>query len=277
MKKYDCFTFLNEVDLLEFRLRLLDDHIDYFVIIESNLTFSGKEKPYFYRENEARFEKWKAKIIYCPLIQKATEFAFKDAITKELRYNAWLSEYQQRNAIRAAVRVCENDIMFMGDLDEMPDPHILRNIGNLSFPKVFSMKFHYYFMNCRAINNDEKWIGTVVMKGEYFNSHTPQYIRSNRNLYEKIDGGWHFSYLGGVEKIKYKIRSFSHTEYDQEGFLNDDHILNSIENGFDFLKRNGMKFIFVPILFYPYKTRKLMKQYPNFIKKTSILKWLICH
>ena len=194
MKKYDCFIFLNELDLLEFRLKLLGDYIDYFVIIESNLTFSGKEKPYFYKSSESRFDKWKAKIIYYPLVQKITEFTYKNPISKELGYNAWLSEYQQRNAISDVVKAGDNDIIFMGDLDEIPDPSILRKIENLSFPKVFSMRFHYYFMNCRAVNTDEKWNGTVVMNGGYFNSNTPQYTRRNKDLYEKIDGGWHFSY-----------------------------------------------------------------------------------
>jgi len=276
MKKYDCFTFLNEIELLEFRLKLLGDYFDYFVIIESNLTFSGKEKSYFYKDHEARFDKWKAKIIYYPLVQKVTEFTIADPTSKKPSYNAWLSEYQQRNAIREVVRAGENDMIFLGDLDEIPDPYILKKIKNTSFPQVFSMKFHYYFMNCGLVSAKEKWNGTVVMNGEYFYSNTPQHIRRNRDLYKKIKGGWHFSYLGGIEKIKYKIQSFSHTEYDTEEFLNDTHILNSLENGVDFLKRHEMKFYFFPILFYRYKTRKLIKQYPAFIRKTSILKWLLC-
>lgn len=35
----DCFLFYNEIDLL-------NDVVDYFMIIESKYTFSGKEKNY---------------------------------------------------------------------------------------------------------------------------------------------------------------------------------------------------------------------------------------
>lgn len=38
MAIYDCFTFFNEIELLEWRLKLLDEVVDYFVIVESNMT-----------------------------------------------------------------------------------------------------------------------------------------------------------------------------------------------------------------------------------------------
>ena len=41
MKAFDCFTFFNELDLLKIRLELLEDVVDYHVIVESNLTHSG--------------------------------------------------------------------------------------------------------------------------------------------------------------------------------------------------------------------------------------------
>ena len=54
-KIYDCFNFFNELDLLEIRLNTLYDIVDYFVIIESNLTHSGEVKPFYYEDNKSRF------------------------------------------------------------------------------------------------------------------------------------------------------------------------------------------------------------------------------
>ena len=48
VKVYDCFPFLNEVELLQVRLHELDDVVDYFVIVENPLTQSGNEKPLFF-------------------------------------------------------------------------------------------------------------------------------------------------------------------------------------------------------------------------------------
>ena len=52
---YDCFTFFNELDLLEIRLNVLRDVVDRFVLVEAGETHTGKRKPLYFRENAARF------------------------------------------------------------------------------------------------------------------------------------------------------------------------------------------------------------------------------
>jgi len=61
MKIYDCFTFYNELDILEMRLNILDSDVDYFVLVEATTTYSGKEKKLIYDENKFRFKKLKIK------------------------------------------------------------------------------------------------------------------------------------------------------------------------------------------------------------------------
>ena len=64
MTIFDTFTFYNELDLLELRLNILGDVVDYFVINEATITFTGKTKPLYYFENKERFKKWEDKIIH---------------------------------------------------------------------------------------------------------------------------------------------------------------------------------------------------------------------
>ncbi|MFA6665763.1 MAG: beta-1,4-N-acetylgalactosaminyltransferase, partial [Armatimonadota bacterium] len=64
MKVYDCFTFFNELELLELRLKLLNDVVDYFVLVESNKTFKNKDKEFVFEANKSMFEEYLAKIIY---------------------------------------------------------------------------------------------------------------------------------------------------------------------------------------------------------------------
>ena len=40
----DAFTFFNEKELVELRIKYLNDLIDYFVIVEADVTHTGKEK-----------------------------------------------------------------------------------------------------------------------------------------------------------------------------------------------------------------------------------------
>lgn len=67
MSVYDCFTFFNELELLEIRLELLDEVVDKFVISEGDHTHSGNYKGFIYPKNSHRFKKWENKIIYLPL------------------------------------------------------------------------------------------------------------------------------------------------------------------------------------------------------------------
>ena len=46
---FDCTPFFNEVDILEMRMNILDPYVDFFVIEESTVTFSGDKKPLFYK------------------------------------------------------------------------------------------------------------------------------------------------------------------------------------------------------------------------------------
>ena len=49
MKIIDCFSFYNELDLLTYRLNLLNDYVDYFVIVEARQTHAGKDKILFFK------------------------------------------------------------------------------------------------------------------------------------------------------------------------------------------------------------------------------------
>ena len=63
-KIIDCFTFFNELDMLEFRLTELDPYVDKFVIIESTKTFTGEPKPLYYNLNKFKYKQWSHKIVH---------------------------------------------------------------------------------------------------------------------------------------------------------------------------------------------------------------------
>lgn len=61
---FDAMLMSNEVDLLEIRLNELDPVVDYFVILESNATFTGLPKNTYFSDNRERFSKFEKKILY---------------------------------------------------------------------------------------------------------------------------------------------------------------------------------------------------------------------
>ena len=208
------------------------------------------------------------KIIYFPVKQTTEGF---DLTIKESAYNpkaySWQLENEHRNALSAAAdMISDTDKVIVGDLDEIPNPFLLKKINPADEPVALSMLFHYYFFNCQRIAMDRWWNGSVVTSGKNFKKFAPQIFRDNRNNYTRSKkAGWHFSYLGGAEKIKYKIRSFAHTELDSEEFLQDEHLLKVISNAEDIFKRPGFRFKFVSLYNYPFWLRKQMLDYPLFL------------
>lgn len=236
----DCFTLFNEFDLLEFRLKLLWDKVDRFVIVEADRTFSGLEKPFNFELQMQRFEWAREKIVYYPLHVNTDGIDLNSKPTKyDPNHDCWKIEYQQRNAIKdACTNFADDAIVLMGDVDEIPslDAIMLAKMQKDNLPLVCRQAFFYY--NLKNLRH-EIWDGTVIATLGLLRQHGAQTLRHSRGAMPVIEGGgWHLSYLGGKEKIQEKIRSFSHQEYNIPEFTDEAHIENCVNSGDDLFKRN---------------------------------------
>ena len=61
VKIYDCFLFFQEIELLKLRLDYLYDHVDFFIIVESAQTFSGREKEFEFQKIKDSITKFEDK------------------------------------------------------------------------------------------------------------------------------------------------------------------------------------------------------------------------
>lgn len=212
---YDCFTFFNELDLLEIRLNILDPHVDFFVLGESEETFSGNAKSLYYRDNIDRFQRWKNKIIHVINPKFDTTDSFARAF------------HQKENLINYLDKINDDDLVYFGDLDEIWKP---QQVTDNRIFKLKQLNYCYYLNN----RSSEQWIGTIVGKWSSIRQKGFNYNRAHpENFIE--DGGWHFTCMGGADQIRKKLESYDHQEY------NLDWIKNSIEErmdrGLDFLAR----------------------------------------
>lgn len=255
---YDCFTFNNELDLLNLRLHELSPVVDKFVLVESNTTFSGNSKPLFYENNKKLFAKFNHKIIHIivddmNLAIPATKlYYFKPKDFQLPNLEAWSKEIHQRNAIKRGLRDAKsNDIVLISDVDEIPRASTIKN--HKWSKKIFGFEQHAYnyFINCRSIND---WVGTKAVKYGYLKDLEPEQIRQSSDFDSIKNAGWHFSFLGGYESIKDKIRSFSHQEHNKSDFLDTKRLAFNLENALDIFNRP-----------FEYKFVKLDKSYPKYI------------
>jgi beta-1,4-mannosyl-glycoprotein beta-1,4-N-acetylglucosaminyltransferase len=98
-------------------------------------------------------------------------------------------------------------------------------------PTVFRMYNFHYFLNYKEI--DSFWPGVMCVEANFLKRFSPQDVRNLRNFPLRFinNAGWHFTFLGGKEKIKDKLRSFSHQEYNIPEIMSDEYIDFCIKNG----------------------------------------------
>ena len=226
----DCFIFFNELKMLKFRLEELYEHVDYFVIVESSKTFTNKPKPLFFHENRILFEKYLNKIIY-HVIDFPVNFLD----------NEWEREFYQRDSIIFGLdkvpNIKNDDLVIISDVDEIPDITSIKktNINDLMFGCHLVQDFYYYNLN---LCKNRKWNWSVILPfSKVKNIKISEVRKSHPNMSGINPGGWHFSYFGDTKNIINKINSFSHQEYNNDYYKDEERILKCISNGLDIFER----------------------------------------
>ena len=261
-KIYDCFPLFNELDLLEIRLELLYDKVDYFVISECDYTFSGLPKPFYFEENKDKFSKYMDKIIHLKNYdtEQFTNLQNKydgklgeqyQKIIDRLNYmidkpetdygkGHWCRDYLHKELTMLKIIDCNpDDIILFGDCDEIPNPEkisdVIELINKTNKSYVFGQKNMIYWVNNENIT--DKWYGQYITKYSNIIESSCMFTRQNRTKFEVIeDGGWHLTFMGGENRVKEKLIAYSHQEYNNQFVLNS--VESKMKDGRDVLNRN---------------------------------------
>ena len=103
MKIFDCFMFFDEDQVLDLRLNVLNEYVDYFVIVESIYNHKGEKRNLLFNKN--KYKDFSNKIIYLiydEIPNSVKEVEKKDSkLTQDYKYimNALYRENSQRNFI----------------------------------------------------------------------------------------------------------------------------------------------------------------------------------
>jgi beta-1,4-mannosyl-glycoprotein beta-1,4-N-acetylglucosaminyltransferase len=247
MKIIDCFLFYNEIDLLNYRMNLLNDVVDYFVIVESKYTFAGKEKKIYLKENKHLFEKFKDKMI--PIVANNAPFKYTEISMDNNKQ--WVNEVYQRNAIQIGlenISLDPEDAIIITDIDEIIDPALLWEFKNKEIPlDIYSLEFDMYYYNLNTKLAEKWYIPKILSFQKYKELNIPiDNIRiSNHPILRK--SGWHLSYFGNADSIINKIESFSHQELNTEYFKNKERITERIQKSEDLFDRKENTITYIPI------------------------------
>ena len=236
MKIFDCFMYFDEEQVLDLRLNVLYQNVDYFVIVESTYNHKGEKRNLLF--NSKKFEKFSDKIIYLvydkipQLVEPIKETDNEKEKDGKYIMNALYRENAQRDFILEGLKSAKkDDLILISDVDEIPKLSSV-NLNQIKNEIIlFKQDMFYYKYNLSLPNF--KWTGTKAVKRK--NLVSPQWLRNVKdrkypfyrvdtffsdkkyiNIQIINDGGWHFSNIKSPEMIEHKLRSYlHHREFDQ--------------------------------------------------------------
>jgi beta-1,4-mannosyl-glycoprotein beta-1,4-N-acetylglucosaminyltransferase len=247
-------------------------------LVESTHTFTGHIKPLFYLENKDKFKKFHDKIIH---IVNDMPYKYPD-INYSFRHQN-INENYQRECIKNGINKLKNiindeDVIIFSDLDEIPNPNILKNVIN----KTIEIKnntfyrlecdMYYYNLNLRE-GNGSNWHGIKLIPYFYYRNTnlSMQEIRvfEYTNYIPIIkNGGWHLSYFGNETFIYNKLVNFKEMEKQHENACHNlkiDNIIDKIKNGINILTNTSL--VYIPIE----ENRNLPYKYDTYLTKFFII------
>ena len=264
-KIIDGFIFYNEMDMLEYRLNLLDEVVDTFILVESAHTFAGNSKPLLFEQNKARYAKFLHKIIHIIV----DDFPFLAPNIDYSKNEQWRNENWQRNCITRGLDqiagLDARDVILCSDLDEIPNPDMLHHVrAHNEELSIYTLVQDFYYYNLNS-----KIVSQIWTSARLFSYGTFQQLRltlTDLRFYgcnTIQNAGWHLSYFGDDKFIENKIREFAHQELNNDNFTDLGKISARVRGGRDLYDRNDHVIQYIPVSQNP----NLPPRYAEFLGK----------
>lgn len=248
-KVYDLFMINTELEWLEIRLNTSYHEVDYFVVVEAPLTFTGLPKPLIIKENWDRFALYHDKLIY-----------------HELQYppgydppRAWDREDLQRDAmltqvfpgLRGENQPHKGDVVIVADVDEVVRPETLRLLRACDFPRRLTLRSRFYYYSFEFLHRGPEWAHpqATTYDGSVDATIKPTNLRNGDGGLQPLiyldkddlwNAGWHCSSCyATMREVLTKMSSFSHVGLNNDFFRDRDRIAHRVRDGLDLWSREG--------------------------------------
>ncbi len=184
--------FFNELDLLEHKFRELEGEVDLHIVVEAELTFTGKPKRLLFAENADRFKRW-------PVISVIAELpAVADS--------PWVREEAQYKAVRAAVSDLRPEVALWLDADEIPRRGTVARF-RAARHRAMTIEMHQLLFDFTLRDASRNWTNSKI--GIYHPDDPPLW-RGTEGLAVLRDAGWHCEFFGGRDVLLEKLDAVSH-------------------------------------------------------------------
>lgn len=204
---FDCCTFFNEAEILEIRMAELYDVVDRFVVVEAAQTYAGEPKALTFGDHHERFRPYMDKIRYVVVDELAGTFS-------------WQREACQRDAILRGLEDCrDDDMVIISDVDEILRREVVERLGGQARDSdsilIAELDMFYYRLNYRFSRD---WRAALAAPFNVVRQLGPNIVRylAKQDIGHVIpDAGWHFSWIGDLDRFSAKLNAYSHREHAQ--------------------------------------------------------------
>jgi len=227
-KIVDVCTYNGEKDIWDIHYNVLKDHVDEFIVVEFDKTFSGEEKIWTFPDIWEKYPKVKYFYHLDSQYEKYRELAESSPNTVGAEH--WKREFMQKESIKDCLtHLDDEDTVFIGDVDEIVDPEITKI--EPWFPVKLKLRVYTYYLNNRST---EAFWGTLMAKYGDVKDSCLNHLRQGA---KKSDGygGCHFT------SMKDSLRKKLTDSYTQESYATPEVLENlayNIEQDKDFLGRD---------------------------------------
>ncbi|KAK3335499.1 glycosyltransferase family 17 protein [Cercophora scortea] len=248
-KVYDLMMVNTELDLLEIRMNSSWDEVDYFVLVESAVTFTGLDKPLNLKANMATLTPYESKIIYHE-IEYPPNFEAKTPWTREdLQRNSMLTQVFPR--LEGNQAPTAGDVIVVSDVDEMPRPETLTLLRSCIFPRRLTLGSRFYYYSFQNLHRGAEWAhpqatyyaGRWTVKPNDLRVHDGFFLARWWQSATLRNASWHCSScFGTIDELLVKMKSFVHSGLNAEEFRDRDRIVDRVRRGKDLWDRVGEEF-----------------------------------
>jgi hypothetical protein len=158
---FDGFMLHSEVHLALLRMETLKHVVDYFVLVESNSTFTGVPKSLSFAENRQKFHDFQDKLIY-------VSFAFPPWDEKQNEMSqTWKREAFSRDVLLETVLARSKnpeDLLLFSDVDEIPNPFFIRFVRDCDlFFSIIPKKEEQLYMKSSRFSSSSSSSSTPLV------------------------------------------------------------------------------------------------------------------
>ena len=243
---FDCFTFFNEHECLAIRMAELKDLDVIHIAVQGNKTFKGEEKNF----------------VILPENERLISLLITDMPDGD---DPWKREKHQRDSIMLGLKECgakDDDLVIIGDADEIPFARAIKEYNPSMGVTALVMNKTGYWFNC--IEGWQSWKIAKIMTYGRLKQSSPDQVRNAGNDNEIQNAGWHFSWLGDVNRVVEKFNSFSHQDENTQKFNNKEELKRKIEVGESLWGNDGWEIVKIDERF-PEEIRNNISKYKHLI------------